>query len=245
MTSHPIYGLLNRNVTPSPQVQWPGSCVHSGQPFPDSIKEATELKDTKNKNGGAESLTTGTMATTVFNSGLARWRGQPLLKASCKQLRKKRTLASDRNAGQTAGHVHKEQMKRTPAGRSAGIKSVPLHRGDTLTEPEEGDQDQRQWKETLDNWAWWNKTVWQVLSCHLGNNLQYIQGYIKDTTARTRTEYGKCPVLYPFKSQLKIRCVFESKLKTQQITFKDFLKSSFICPCKTWAQMAGVWQQLT
>lgn len=88
MTSHPIYGL-NQNVTPSPQVQWPGSYVHSGQPFPDSIKEATELKDTKNKNGGAESLTTGTMAT-VFKSSLARWRGQPLLKASCKQLREKK-----------------------------------------------------------------------------------------------------------------------------------------------------------
>lgn len=78
MPSHPIYGPLNPNVTLSPQVHWPGSYIHSRQPFPDSIKEATELKDTKNKNGGAESLTTSTMATTVFKSGLARWRGQPL-----------------------------------------------------------------------------------------------------------------------------------------------------------------------
>lgn len=63
---------------PSPQVHWPGSYVHSGQPFPDSIKEAAELKEAEVENGGAESLTTSTMTTTVSKSCPAFWRGQPL-----------------------------------------------------------------------------------------------------------------------------------------------------------------------
>lgn len=63
---------------PSSQVHWPGSYVHSGQPFPDSIKEAAELRETEDKNGKAGSLTTSTMTTTVSKSCPAFWRGQPL-----------------------------------------------------------------------------------------------------------------------------------------------------------------------
>lgn len=66
----------NRDL--SPHVHWPGSYVHSRQPFPDSIKEAAELNDTEGENGGAESLTTSTMTTTVSQSSPAFWRGQTL-----------------------------------------------------------------------------------------------------------------------------------------------------------------------
>ena len=70
--------LPQPNHDPSPQAHWPGSYVHSGQPFPDSIKEAAELKETEGENGGAESLTTSTMTTTVSKSCPAFWRGRPL-----------------------------------------------------------------------------------------------------------------------------------------------------------------------
>lgn len=49
-----------------------------GQPFPDSIKEAAELRETEDKNGGAESLTASTMTTTVSESSPVFSRGQPL-----------------------------------------------------------------------------------------------------------------------------------------------------------------------
>lgn len=78
MPSHPLYGLLNPNVTPHPKSSDLEATSIGGKPFPDSIKEAVELKDTKNKNGGAESLTASTMDATVFESGLAHWRGRPL-----------------------------------------------------------------------------------------------------------------------------------------------------------------------
>lgn len=70
--------LPQPNHDPSPRAHWPGSYVHLEQPFPDSIKEAAELRETEGKNGGAESLTTSTMTTTVSESSPAFWRGHPL-----------------------------------------------------------------------------------------------------------------------------------------------------------------------
>lgn len=46
-TVSPIYGLLNPNVTPDPQSADLEAPSIWGRPFPDSIKEAAELRDTK------------------------------------------------------------------------------------------------------------------------------------------------------------------------------------------------------
>lgn len=67
------------NVTPHPESTDLEVTSIRGKPFPDSIKEAAELRETgEQKNGGAESLTTSTMTTTVSESSPAFWRGQPL-----------------------------------------------------------------------------------------------------------------------------------------------------------------------
>lgn len=78
LPSHLFYDCHNPNVTHSPHVHWPGSYVHLGQPFPESIKEAAELKETGAENGGAKSLTASTMTVAVSESNPVFWRGQPL-----------------------------------------------------------------------------------------------------------------------------------------------------------------------
>lgn len=78
LPSRSFYDCHNPNVTHSPHVHWPGSYVHLGQPFPGSIKEKAELKETGGENGGAKSLTASTMTVAVSESNPVFWRGQPL-----------------------------------------------------------------------------------------------------------------------------------------------------------------------
>lgn len=88
-----------------------------------------------------------------------------------------------------------------------------------FTAPEDRDQDQRQWLQiiTLGGIKSFGKAGLKTgleLQNDLGNNLQCVQGYIKDQTARTGTEYGKCPVLlYQVPTAPKIQCVLNPNCK--------------------------------
>lgn len=77
LPGRPIYDCLNLNVTLHPRSTDLEVTSIWGSHFL-TINEAAEVGETEEKNGGAESLTTSTMTTTVSKSSLAFWRGQPL-----------------------------------------------------------------------------------------------------------------------------------------------------------------------
>lgn len=169
--SHPLYGLLNPSVTRSPQVQWPGSYVHWGQPFPDSIKEAAELKDTKKQKWRGRIIN-------YWHNGRNCVRVRPSTpgRSAGKKQKRRKTLFSDRNTGQTAGRVHKQEIEGTAEEWFAGVNFYCTWRRGPGAEAGKGDA-----------CSWWNKTIWWVLPWNIAGEIPW--GTIYDAfkvTSRTR-----------------------------------------------------------